>query len=123
MLLFRCAFLLSAAGALAAQTFQTSVQPVITKTCTPCHNAQLASGGMNIAGFTKPESLRADRPGWERILDRLRAGEMPPKGVPRPSQLDAAIAFVEGEFAAADRNTKPDPGRVTARRLNRAEYS
>src|SRR5262245_18413721 len=123
MLLFRCALLLSAAGALAAQTFQTTVQPVISKTCTPCHNAQLASGGMNIAGFTKPESLRTDRPGWEHILDRVRAGEMPPKGVPRPPQLDAAIAFVQGEFDKADRNTAPDPGHVTARRLNRAEYT
>jgi Protein of unknown function (DUF1592)/Protein of unknown function (DUF1588)/Protein of unknown function (DUF1587)/Protein of unknown function (DUF1585)/Protein of unknown function (DUF1595) len=123
MLLFRCALLPALAAALAAQTFPAAVQPVITKTCTPCHNAQMASGGMNIAGFTKPESLVTDRPGWERILDRLRAGEMPPKGVPRPPELDAAIAFVEGEFRQADRNTQPDPGRVTARRLNRAEYS
>jgi Protein of unknown function (DUF1592)/Protein of unknown function (DUF1588)/Protein of unknown function (DUF1587)/Protein of unknown function (DUF1585)/Protein of unknown function (DUF1595) len=123
MPLLRCALLLSASGALAAQIFQTAVQPVITKTCTPCHNAQLASGGMNVAGFTKPESLSTDRPGWERILDRVRAGEMPPKFVPRPPELDAAVAFVQGEFEKADRNTRPDPGRVTARRLSRAEYS
>jgi hypothetical protein len=123
MLFGRCALLMAAGSALAAQSFETSVRPVIAKTCTPCHNAQLASGGMNIAGFTTPDSLRTDRSGWERILDRLRAGEMPPKGIPRPPELDAAISFVQGEFDRADRNTRPDPGRVTARRLNRAEYT
>jgi len=108
---------------LLAQSFSTTVQPVLTRTCTPCHNEKLASGGLNIAGFTKPESLAQDREGWNRILDKLRAGEMPPKGVPRPAQLDAAIRFVQDALDKADRNTKADPGRVTARRLNRAEYS
>jgi hypothetical protein len=50
---------------------------------------------------------------------------MPPKGLPRPpqAQIDALVSFVRGEFENADRNVKPDPGRVTARRLNRTEYS
>ena len=50
---------------------------------------------------------------------------MPPKSVRRPPQadIDALIHFVEGEFEKADRGVKPDPGRVTARRLNRNEYS
>ena len=99
------------------------MQPVLTKTCTPCHNQQLASGGMVIAPFTKAASLTANRSDWERILDKLRAGEMPPRGIPRPPQLDAAIAYVQHQFELADKNVKPDPGRVTARRLNRNEYS
>src|SRR6202035_4558532 len=50
--------------------------------------------------------------------------EMPPKGVPRPAaQMEALTKFVQAEFERADRNVKPDPGRVTARRLNRNEYS
>src|SRR6202046_341577 len=50
---------------------------------------------------------------------------MPPNGIQRPpeAQLEALTAYVEGEFDKADRNSKPDPGRVTARRLNRSEYS
>src|SRR6185503_16402592 len=48
-----------------------------------------------------------------------------PKGVPRPpdEQMTAMMKFVQSEFEKADRNIKPDPGRVTARRLNRNEYS
>ncbi|HXB73828.1 MAG TPA: DUF1592 domain-containing protein [Candidatus Acidoferrales bacterium] len=106
-----------------APTFETTVTPVLTKTCSPCHNQGLASGGMMIDAFTKPASLTANRDGWEIILQKLRSGEMPPKGVPRPAQMDAVIQFVQGEFENADKNIKPDPGRVTARRLNRAEYT
>ena len=58
-------------------------------------------------------------------MQKIRTGEMPPKGIPKPAaaQIDTLVNFVEGEFARADRNVKPDPGRVTARRLNRNEYS
>src|SRR4051812_4445928 len=123
MLFLRCLPLLAATGVLFGQTFENTVQPVLSRTCTPCHNEQLASGGLNIAGFTKVSSLTSDRPGWDRIVDKLRAGEMPPKPIPRPKELDAVIQFVQSEFDKADRNTKPDPGRVTARRLNRSEYT
>ena len=43
--------------------------------------------------------------------------------MPRPAEMDAVIQFLQDEFEKADRNLKPDPGRVTARRLNRAEYT
>jgi hypothetical protein len=122
-MLCRCLLLLACAGGLVAQSFEKTVQPVFTKTCAPCHNEQLASGGLNIAGFTKVSSLTSDRDGWSRILTKLRAGEMPPRGIPRPKELDAAIDYIQAEIDKADRNTRPDPGRVTARRLNRAEYT
>src|SRR5262249_31835561 len=62
---------------------------------------------------------------WDRILQKLRSGEMPPKGARRPpeGQIEALVAFLDREFERADRNVKLDPGRVTARRLNRNEYS
>ena len=70
-------------------------------------------------------SLTRDREGWETIIEKVRSGEMPPKGIPRPTQaqIDALIAYVEGEFERADRAVKPDPGNVVARRLNRYEYA
>ncbi len=105
--------------------FQQNVQPVLSKTCTPCHNDRLASGGLNIASFTAPASLAENRDGWDLILRKIRTGEMPPKGIPKPpaAQVDALMKFVQGEFDKADAKIKPDPGRVTARRLNRNEYS
>ncbi len=105
--------------------FERTVQPVLSKTCAGCHNDRLASGSLNLGPFTHPASLTQRRDEWERILQKIRAGEMPPKGTPRPpqAQVDALLAFVKAEFDRADKNVKPDPGRVTARRLNRNEYS
>ena len=49
---------------------------------------------------------------------------MPPKDVERPeAHIAALVKFLEAEFERADAIMKPDPGRVTARRLNRAEYT
>jgi hypothetical protein len=109
----------------AATTFDSAVQPVLGTTCKLCHNDRLASGGLNIAPFLKPASLAEQRDGWEAILHKIRSGEMPPKSVPRPpaEQMDALVKFVEDEFAKADHNAKPDPGRLVAHRLNRREYS
>ncbi len=106
-------------------SFELAVLPVFEQSCGNCHNNELMSGGMNIAVFANAETLLSDRDGWERILARVRSGEMPPPGVPRPleDQLSTFVSYVEAEFAVADANMAPDPGRVTARRLNRAEYS
>src|SRR5438093_12689302 len=37
--------------------------------------------------------------------------------------MEAFIKHIEDVFEQDDRTSKPDPGRVTARRLNRSEYS
>jgi mono/diheme cytochrome c family protein len=119
------ALLLAAASLPAAESpaFEKLVAPVIANTCSPCHNANLSSGGVNLTPFTKPASLTQNREAWDVILRKISAGEMPPKGLPRPPQMDAVIQYLSAEFARADRNIKPDPGHVTARRLNRAEYT
>ena len=126
MKLWEVAVAFSTAAALSAAdtgSFEKTVAPVLTRTCAPCHNQGLASGGMDIAPFTQPTSLGKNRDGWDVIVRKIRAGEMPPRGVKRPPELDAALDYLNTEFEKLDRNTKPDPGRVTARRLNRAEYS
>jgi len=108
-----------------AAAFEKVVRPVLIKNCTACHNEQMPQGGLNVAAFATPSSVHANREGWEKIVQKVRSGEMPPKGLPRPTveQVTALVKHIEGIYEAADRNVKPDPGRVTARRLNRNEYS
>ncbi|MGH8248383.1 MAG: DUF1587 domain-containing protein [Gammaproteobacteria bacterium] len=105
--------------------FEKAVQPVLGKTCAPCHNDRMTSGGLNLGPFLTPASITERREGWEKILQKIRTGEMPPEGIRRPpdDQIDALIKYIQDEFERADRSLKPDPGRVTARRLNRNEYS
>lgn len=105
--------------------FQKTVRPVITKNCIACHNQSVASGGVNLGPFTAASTVSTQRAAWEKILQKIRSGEMPPKGAPRPAQpiVEAIVQYLEAEFEKADRDVAPDPGRVTARRLNRTEYS
>src|SRR5262249_30709575 len=106
-------------------TFDKDAAPLLRQTCTGCHNEKLASGGLNIGQFLDAASIGPKREGWERIIAKLRSGEMPPKGIPRPSapQIDALVQYVQGEFERIDKSTPINPGRVTAHRLNRSEYS
>jgi hypothetical protein len=85
----------------------------------------MSSGGVNVGVFAAPASINEKREEWERLLQKVRSGEMPPKGAPKPSveQVDTLMKFLASEFDRADKAVKADPGRVTARRLNRNEYS
>jgi hypothetical protein len=106
-------------------SFESTVPPLFSKSCAGCHNDRVASGGLNLGPFTDPKSVLAHRDEWERILQKIRTGEMPPKGMPRPpaEHLEAMSKFIHEQWEAADKLVPPDPGRVTARRLNRNEYS
>jgi mono/diheme cytochrome c family protein len=108
-----------------ADEFNTAVRPVLAQTCAGCHGDQRPAGGMSVTGLTSADSLVQHREVWEAILHRLRAGDMPPPGTRRPdaAQMAAMTGYIERAFERADAATKPDPGRMTAHRLNRSEYT
>jgi cytochrome c5 len=107
--------------------FDKAVKPLFDSTCSMCHGAGVASGGLNIEQFGTVATLTSDRDEWEKIAHRLQAGEMPPKEIPQSDEMKAqittAVKFVQDELKRQDSLVKPDPGRVTARRLNRSEYT
>ena len=97
---------------------------LVTKYCVSCHNERTRTAGLAL------DRLDASNPGsdaqtWEAVVEKLRAGSMPPPGRPRP---DAAtyMAVADELERALDRawSVRPDPGRIGAvHRLNRTEYS
>lgn len=105
--------------------FQQHVGTVLTRSCSPCHNARLASGGVNLLLFRDAKTVLEQRDAWETIVRQVRSGAMPPPGVPRPKPelVEGFVRTIEEEFERQDRAMTPDPGRVTARRLNRSEYT
>lgn len=107
-----------------AAAFQAATRALFEETCSQCHNATDADGGLDVGQYGSPETLATRRAGWESILEKLRAGEMPPSGVARRQDLiDGLVRFLDAELERADQDAKPDPGRVTLRRLNRTEYT
>ena len=114
-------FLTLLSGSLLAQTFaptfDVTLKPILKQRCFACHNEKMGSGGMNVQTLLDASTLTSARPSWERIVKKIRTGEMPPQGAPplAISRQEAAVKFLEGEFDRADRTAKQDPGRVTAR--------
>lgn len=116
--LYLLATSLSAAEPQAVFTF-------VRKNCVGCHQASKASGDVDLSGFKDVKAFDEDREIWEKVVSKLKTGEMPPPPIPKPPAEDvkAVVSYLTSEFARQDRTAKPDPGRVTARRLNRTEYN
>lgn len=103
----------------------TPVFSFVKKNCVSCHNKALANGDVNLADLRTPASFDESRETWERVVAKIKGGEMPPPGFPKPPAADikSVTALLEADFARQDRTVKPDPGRITARRLNKTEYN
>jgi mono/diheme cytochrome c family protein len=113
-----------APGTASAAELRAATQALFEQTCSQCHNAADPDGGLDIALYGSFESLTTRREGWQSILDKLRSGEMPPAGVQRRQDLiDQVVRLLDVELERVDQNARPDPGRVTLRRLNRTEYT
>ncbi len=61
---------------------------------------------------------------WERIFERIEAGEMPPRGPPRPDPAvaDTALGALQSALVDASLDAR-GPQRTTLRRLTRLEYA
>jgi hypothetical protein len=100
------------------------ITPFIAKHCVACHGPQKKKADLQLDVFKDEASFLKARKTWMAVLTMLHSGEMPPEGKPRPS-LDDAERFAKAVteiFDRHDRTAKRDPGKVTMRRLNRAEY-
>jgi len=106
--------------------FTAATKELFDDTCSECHNPTDLSGGFDVNVYRSVETLATDRDRWESILAKLKTREMPPDDAviqPSDEQIHTLVKLLEKEFERADAAMKPDPGRVTARRLNRAEYT
>jgi len=96
---------------------------LLDRYCIGCHNEKVRSAGLTI------DKLDLAHPGndaatWEKVVRKIRAGMMPPSGMPRPdrAKLDAFATQLETELDRAAA-AKPNPGTTGLHRLNRTEYA
>jgi mono/diheme cytochrome c family protein len=91
--------------------------------CITCHNQKLRTAGLALDALdvSKPS---ANTEVWERVIGKLRAGSMPPAGMPRPpaEAYHAVATSLENEIDRAWA-VHPNTGKISpVHRLNRAEY-
>lgn len=97
---------------------------LLQKHCQSCHGAEKQKGKFRVddLSFTLSTLSTADR--WQKILNALNAGEMPPEEEP-PLPRDLKTEFLDelSNILVEARSTLSDQrGVITMRRLNRREY-
>jgi hypothetical protein len=105
--------------------FDATVLPFVNRYCLDCHRGPDAERGIQLDKYRTPAAVAEDRATWQKVRGMLLARKMPPKDSPHPKdgEYDAVNAWLETALGPAQRAAVPGPGKVTIRRLNRAEYT
>ncbi len=114
-----------AAAPLLERKFATTVRPFVNQYCLGCHTGDKAAAQFDLKGYSSLDSVVKDHPRWALVLERMKDGEMPPKGAPQPSAAarQQAIDWIQAVRTSEARKNAGDPGEVLARRLSNAEYN
>ncbi len=109
----------------AAATFssEASQRALVNQYCAVCHNDRLKTGGFS---WSKVDLAHPGQSAeqLENVIRKLRAGMMPPPGMPRPNPATTK-AFVTALENGIDQAAaaSPNPGKPVLHRLNRTEYA
>ncbi len=103
-----------------------AIGELLNSSCKDCHSGTKPSGDFSLDKLDLPraDNVSGESSDWERILRRLRAGQMPPPDAERPSEAlyTSATKAIE-EWLATASHQFPYAGRPDSlRRLNRTEY-
>ena len=100
-----------------------SYRAVLDQYCVTCHN-QTARTAELLLDQADVENIGDGPEVWEKVLKKMRAGAMPPAGMPRPDQAtyDSFATYLETALDSASA-AHPNPGRPVLHRLNRVEYA
>ena len=95
---------------------------LLDRYCVTCHNERLQTAELRLDQVDLTR-IAEHASVLEKVVHKLRSGQMPPEGRPRPDPA-TVDAFATSLETALDRVAaeRPNPGRVASRRLNRVEY-
>lgn len=92
--------------------------------CQRCHGADVQESGVRVDDLPLAIDSIAAAERWQKVLNVLNSGDMPPEDEPQPDRAskadfldDLATAMVTARKLLADQG-----GRIAMRRLNRREY-
>ena len=106
-----------------SETIGATLSQLIESHCLDCHSGSDAKAGLDL-GSLRSAPLTDNLAGWEKVVKRVRSGQMPPSGHDRPDE-DSLITALESLEISLDVEARrvPRPGRTgTFRRLTRTEY-
>jgi hypothetical protein len=96
---------------------------VFNKYCTVCHNAKLKTGGF-VLDTAELQHVGDYAEVWEKVVQKLRTGSMPPAPMPRPDQAtyNSTAAWLETALDRASAEHVEIGKLPLLHRLSRTEY-
>ena len=113
----------SRASGAASTASSPPLRAVLDQYCVPCHNTRLQTAGLALDAVDVTRVVEGSEV-WEKVVRKLRKGDMPPAGRPRPDQATShAVASWLETALDGDAARHPMPGTSPAfHRLSRTEY-
>lgn len=110
--------------AAAQPDYEKELKPLLMKYCSDCHADGVAKGELDLDEFKDTKSILADWKPWASIQFQLENMIMPPEDKDQPTleEREKMVRWIDTLLNPVDPKN-PDPGRVTIRRLNKAEYN
>lgn len=92
--------------------------------CLECHDADQTKGGLNLDALSFDLEKADNFATWQRVLERVESGEMPPAKKTRPTneEQNTFLTDLHGTLSQTDLADILANGRVRSRRLTRVEY-
>ena len=122
------AALLLLAGAAGAAQFEVALSQkhfaLIDSYCLDCHDGETQKGKVNLEALPFKVSTIEQAELWQKVLNAMNAGEMPPENKRQPKNAEKAdfLDDLAQTMVLARKKLSDSGGRITMRRLNRREY-
>ena len=113
-----------AAPAMSAEPVAQELKLLLAGHCFDCHGADTQQAGLRLDTVSGDLSDAAVARTWEKVFDKLSAGEMPPQSQERPPEalLRSATETLRKQLHESSLARQQNEGRVLVRRLNNVEY-
>ena len=108
-----------------SQSWNERVGKLLQTHCNQCHNNKKPEAELSLERITQQPAVQENYIVWQKVAKMLAERQMPPEDQEQPDEAtrQTAIELIERELAKFDCGTEKHPGRITIRRLNRAEYN
>ncbi|QDT10156.1 DUF1592 domain-containing protein [Planctomycetes bacterium K23_9] len=99
--------------------------PMVKRFCIDCHNADYQEAEIDLSLLENLDGTDSSSASMQRVLEMVRFGAMPPddSDLPTDSERKEMVRSIDRALFSVVCDMRPRPGKVTARRLNRAEYN
>ncbi len=103
--------------------YSGQLKPLLKRFCLDCHSTDKEEGELDLERFVSLAEVRRDPEVWQKVVEMLDNGEMPPEDSEQPSdaQRKQLRSWIESYLNTEARANAGDPGPVILRRLSNAE--